>query len=148
MTLAAYLAENFPEKSKPQGAIVAGPAQVTFKEWTLPTPGSRPHDPLATLDGTIWYTGQMANVLGRIDPTTGRINEYHLDTPMSGPHGLVADQTATSGSPPILPATSASSTPARGKSPNTNCRTRPRAIRTRRSSIKAASCGSPCKAAT
>ncbi len=53
-TLVPYLAENFPQKSKPQGAIVAGPAQVTFKEWTLPTPGSRPHDPLASLDGTIW----------------------------------------------------------------------------------------------
>jgi virginiamycin B lyase len=70
-TLATYLAENLPEKAKPQGAIVTGPAQVTFREWTLPTPGSRPHDPLASLDGTIWYTGQMANALGRIDPTTG-----------------------------------------------------------------------------
>jgi len=91
-TLVPYLAENFPQKSKPQGAIVAGPAQVTFKEWTLPTPGSRPHDPLASLDGTIWYTGQMANALWRIDPTTDRITEFHLDTPMSGPHGLVADR--------------------------------------------------------
>src|SRR5208337_1993066 len=43
-------------------------------------------------DGTIWYTGQMANLLGHIDPTTGRIDEYLLNTPMSGPHGLVADQ--------------------------------------------------------
>ena len=92
VTLAAYLAENFPEKSKPQGVIVPGPAHVSFKEWTTPTPGSRPHDPLATLDGTIWYTGQMANLLGHIDPTTGRIDEYLLNTPMSGPHGLVADQ--------------------------------------------------------
>ncbi len=91
-TLSAYLAENFPEKTKPQGAVLAGPAQATFREWTLPTPGSRPHDPLAALDGTIWYTGQMANVLGRIDPATGRITEYHLDTAMSGPHGLVADR--------------------------------------------------------
>ena len=82
-TLVPYLAENFPEKAKPQGALIAGPAQVTIKEWTLPTRGSRPHDPLATLDGTIWYTRQMANALGRIDPTTGRITEYHLDTPTS-----------------------------------------------------------------
>ena len=59
-TLVTYLAENFPEKAKPEGAIVPGPAQVTFKEWALPTTGSRPHDPLATPDGTIWYTGQMA----------------------------------------------------------------------------------------
>ena len=91
-TLATYLAKNFPEKAKPQGAIVPGPAQVNFREWALPTPGSRPHDPLASLDGTIWYTGQMVNALGHIDPTTGRITEYHLDVPMSGPHGLVADR--------------------------------------------------------
>jgi virginiamycin B lyase len=90
--LGAYLAENFPEKSKPQGVAVSGPAQVVFKEWATPTPGSRPHDPLATLDGQIWYTGQMANLLGRIDPTTGRIAEFPLNTPMSGPHGLVADR--------------------------------------------------------
>jgi virginiamycin B lyase len=91
-TLATYLAENFPEESKPQSAIVPGRARVSFKEWTTPTPGSRPHDPLATLDGTIWYTGQMANTLGHIDPTTRHIAEYRLDTPASGPHGLVADQ--------------------------------------------------------
>ena len=91
-TLAAYLAENFPERPKAQGEIVSGPAHVSFKEWTTPTPGSRPHDPLATLDGTIWYTGQMANLLGHIDPTTGRIDQYRLNTPMSGPHGLVADE--------------------------------------------------------
>jgi len=81
-----------PEKAKPEGAIVPGPAQVAFREWALPTPGSRPHDPLASLDGTIWYTAQMANALGHIDPTTGRITEYHVDTAMSGPHGLVADR--------------------------------------------------------
>jgi len=90
--LVKYLAENFPEKPRPQGAVISGPTQVFFKEWALPTPGSRPHDPFASLDGTIWYTGQMANVLGHIDPTTGHIVEYHLDTPMSGPHGLVADR--------------------------------------------------------
>ena len=90
--LVKYLAENFPEKPRPLAPVIAGPTQVVFKEWVLPTPGSRPHDPLATLDGSIWYTGQMANVLGRIDPTSGHIAEYHLDTPMSGPHGLVADR--------------------------------------------------------
>ena len=91
-TLVTYLAENFAEKPKPQGAIVPGPARVTFEEWTVPTLGSRPHDPLAALDGTIWYTDQMANALGHIDPATGRITEYRLGTPMSGPHGLVADR--------------------------------------------------------
>ena len=33
----------------------------------------------------------MANVLGRLDPSTGAIKEYQLKTPASGPHGLVDD---------------------------------------------------------
>jgi virginiamycin B lyase len=87
-----YLIKNFPEKPKPAGVVIPGPAKVSMKEWQVPTPGSRPHDPLAARDGSLWYTGQMANVLGRVDPKTGRIKEYRLTTPHSGPHGLVEDE--------------------------------------------------------
>ena len=65
---------------------------VTIREWDVPTPKSRPHDPLAASDGTIWYTGQMVNVLGRLDPKTGQIKEFALKTPASGPHGLTEDK--------------------------------------------------------
>ena len=87
-----YLVKNFPEKPKPAPSLIAGSAHVEIKEWMVPTPGSRPHDPLAYRDGSIWYTGHMANVLGRLDPRDGKITEYHPDTPSSGPHGLVADR--------------------------------------------------------
>jgi virginiamycin B lyase len=86
-----YLAKNFPEKPKPPAVVIPGSTKVTIREWVVPTPGSRPHDPLATRDGSIWYAGQFANVLGRLDPKTGKIKEYRLKTPQSGPHGLVAD---------------------------------------------------------
>ena len=89
--MTAYLAKNFPEKGKPAGVVVPGPAKVSMKIWRAPTPGSRPHDPLATRDGALWYTGQMNNVLGRVDPKTGKVKEYPLTTPHSGPHGLVED---------------------------------------------------------
>src|SRR5262249_54957184 len=59
-----YLIESFPEKPKPGGVTIAGPIEVSIRMWPVPTPGSRPHDPLATTDGAIWYTGQMHNVLG------------------------------------------------------------------------------------
>ncbi len=85
-----YLAQSFPEKPKPKAVIVPGSARIRIKEWMVPTPGSRPHDPLAAADGSIWYTGQFANVLGRLDPKTGNIREYRLPA-KSGPHGLVAD---------------------------------------------------------
>jgi virginiamycin B lyase len=90
--LADYLAANFPEKPKPKAVIVPGPVRVSFQEWPLPTKGSRPHDPLATDDGALWYTGMFANKLGRVDVKTGQIKEYPLPTPRSGPHGLDADK--------------------------------------------------------
>jgi virginiamycin B lyase len=68
--IADYLAANLPDR-RPPAVIVSGPVKVTFQEWKVPTAGSRPHDPLATPDGMLWYTGQMANVLGRVDPKTG-----------------------------------------------------------------------------
>src|SRR5436190_6541937 len=87
-----YLTKNFPETGKPVGVVIAGSAEVSIKEWQVPTPGSRPHDPLATRDGSLWYTGQMANVLGRLDPKTGQFKEYPLKTAHSGPHGLAEDK--------------------------------------------------------
>lgn len=86
-----YLAAHFPEQPRPKAVVISGPVKVTFQEWNLPTLGSRPHDPLATPDGAIWYTGMFANVLGRIDPKTGKIKEFSIDQPQSGPHGLAAD---------------------------------------------------------
>src|SRR5438876_1182527 len=71
-----YLAAHFPEKPKLAPVTVPGGAKVTFKEWSLPTKGSRPHDPLATPDGALWYTGMFANTLGRVDTKTGHIREY------------------------------------------------------------------------
>lgn len=87
-----YLAKNLPEKAKPDANILPGPAKVAIREWQVPIPGSRPHDPLATRDGAIWYTGQMTNRLGRVDPKTGQVKEYPLKSSATGPHGLVEDR--------------------------------------------------------
>ena len=88
----AYLVKTFPEKEKPAGKVIPGPAKVTMKFWQASKPGSRPHDPLAARDGSLWYTGQMVNALGRVDPKTGKVKEYPLKTPHSGPHGLTEDK--------------------------------------------------------
>ena len=87
-----YLAKNFPEKPKPDAVVIPGSAKASIQEWPVPTPGSRPHDPLAAADGSLWYAGQFANVLGQFDLKTGTFKEYHLKTPQSGPHGLVEDK--------------------------------------------------------
>src|ERR671936_1132433 len=39
--ITAYLTKNFPEKGKPAGVVIPGPAKVSIKEWQVPTPGSR-----------------------------------------------------------------------------------------------------------
>ena len=90
-------AEKPEDKPAPQAALSVAPiasrgAMVTIREWDVPTPNSRPHDPEAASDGSIWYTGQRANVLGRLDPKTGQIKEFPLKTPNSGPHGLAEDK--------------------------------------------------------
>lgn len=69
-----------------------GTLNVPIREYEVPTPRSRPHDPALAPDGALWYTGQGANKLGRLDPKTGVFKEYPLKTAGSGPHGLVADK--------------------------------------------------------
>jgi virginiamycin B lyase len=88
-----YLIKTYPVKKqeRAEASLIKGPVKVSIKHWNAPTPGSRPHDPLAARDGSLWYTGQMANVLGRVDPKTGKVKEYKLKTAHSGPHGLKED---------------------------------------------------------
>jgi virginiamycin B lyase len=92
ITVTDYLSKNFPERPMPVAKIISGPVQVDIREWQVPTAGSRPHDPLAARDGSIWYTGQLSNKLGRVDPKTGQVREYPLKTPQTAPHGLVEDK--------------------------------------------------------
>lgn len=89
---AGYLATHFPVKPAPEAVVIPGPVHVSIKEWVVPSLGSRPHDPLAASDGSLWWTGQFASKLGRLDPATGAMKEYPLKTPGSGPHGLAEDK--------------------------------------------------------
>ena len=73
-------------------SAVAETLNVKIQEYEVPTPKSRPHDPALAPDGSLWYTGQGENKLGRLDPKTGEFKEYPLKTPNSGPHGLTADK--------------------------------------------------------
>src|SRR5262245_66114384 len=70
----------------------AASSEVLIREWDCPTANSHPHDPAVAPDGSLWYTGQNANKLGRLDLRTGEIREYPLRTANSGPHGLIADR--------------------------------------------------------
>src|SRR3990170_3449024 len=63
----------------------AGAAEVQY----FPVPvGDHPHDVAPAPDGTVWYTGQRAGVLGRLDPKTGQVERIPLGDG-SAPHGVV-----------------------------------------------------------
>ena len=143
--LVQYLSKNFPERPRPAAVVIPGSAKVTISEWIVPTPGSRPHDPLATADGAIWYTGQFANKLGRLDPKTGAIKEYRLPD-KSGPHGLTADKDGNIWYTGNFKATVGKLNPKTGEVTSTSCRILRRAIRIRRCSIRTACSGSRCRA--
>jgi virginiamycin B lyase len=81
----------------PVALLTAGPAitdsvDVKFDQWMTPSTPAYPHDPAVAPDGSVWYTGQRANVVGRFDPATQQFKEFELPTPKSGPHGLQADK--------------------------------------------------------
>ena len=50
--------------------------------------GDHPHDVAPAPDGTVWYTGQRAGVLGRLDPKTGSVERIPLGKG-SAPHGVI-----------------------------------------------------------
>jgi len=50
--------------------------------------GDRPHDVAPGPDGTVWYTGQGAGVLGRLDPSNGQVERIPLGEG-SKPHGVI-----------------------------------------------------------
>jgi virginiamycin B lyase len=91
-TLTDYLIKSFPKRPRPAAVIIDGPVQASIKLWPVPAPGSRPHDPRASRDGSLWYTGQLAGVMGRLDVKTGAFKEFPLKTPHTGPHGAAEDK--------------------------------------------------------
>ena len=104
-TVTEYLIKSFPERRGPPPSSSTGRRRPAIKLWPVPTPGSRPHDPLAAKDGSIWYTGQLANKLGRLDPKTGAvqgISRSRRRTPARTAWSRT--RTATSGSPATAPA--------------------------------------------
>jgi hypothetical protein len=130
------------------GSTTVGMLNVQIQEYEVPTPKSRPHDPALAPDGSLWYTGQGANKLGRLDPKTGEFKEYSLKTPTPVRTGWSPIKTATSGSPRSPGVTSASSTRRLARSSSIAQPMAPKSTRTRPYSIRMAFCGLPTKRPT
>jgi virginiamycin B lyase len=63
-------------------------ARAADAKYFLVQAGDHPHDVAPAPDGTVWYTGQRAGVLGRLDPKTGGVERIPLGKG-SAPHGVI-----------------------------------------------------------
>lgn len=89
--LTDYLAKTFPVNERRAATLVPGEREISFTEWVVPTLGQRSRDPVEAPDGSIWWAGQWGNLIGRLDPDTGEMQEYPL--PESAmPHSVTPDQ--------------------------------------------------------
>jgi virginiamycin B lyase len=88
--IVAYLGENLPPSDNRAPNLIEGDIEITFTEWVSPTPGQRTRDPIEAPDGSIWWTGQWADLVGRIDPATGEMEEFMLP-PGARAHTVTAD---------------------------------------------------------
>ena len=89
--IARYLAKHFRSKSDLYPTLVPGPVDIEIEEWMVPTLGQRSRDPVEAPDGSIWWTGMWASLVGRLDTQTGEFREYTLP-PDARPHSIVPDE--------------------------------------------------------
>jgi virginiamycin B lyase len=56
----------------------------------MPDPAAKdPHTLAIDQNGTVWFTAQNANMIGRVDPKTGEVKLVTAPTPRSRPYGLL-----------------------------------------------------------
>jgi virginiamycin B lyase len=89
-----YLATHFPPNTKRAPKLIPGSAEITFKQWQVPTLGQRSRDPIQADDGSIWWAGQFGNLIGRLNPATGEMREYPLPA-KAMPHSVWLDAKGT-----------------------------------------------------
>ena len=67
--------------------------KASIRQWDVPSKGGHPQDPVIGLDGSLWFTEQAANKIGRLNPKTGEVKEYALpEEKRAGPQGIAADR--------------------------------------------------------
>ena len=93
--LAIPLFEGEPYKVRPTYRSLLGSMRVAAQqapqtdgkptEFSLPTPGSGPTTIALAPDGTLWFTEQAGNRIGRMAPDGTAIKEFDLPNPASAP---------------------------------------------------------------
>jgi virginiamycin B lyase len=68
--------------------LSASPAVAAEVSYFDVPQGDHPHDVAPAPDGTVWYTGQRAGVLGHLTPDTGEVERIPVGEG-SAPHGVI-----------------------------------------------------------
>src|SRR5438309_3785851 len=66
-----YSLKTFP---RPAGRAT----HVIITEYDLPKPTRQPHDVIVDSEGMVWYDSFGEEILGKLDPKTGKVTEYPL----------------------------------------------------------------------
>ena len=67
---------------------LAASAEIAIQKYDLPKGGGFPHDVAVGADGIVWYAAQRDGKLGRLDPTTGKVEVIPLGNG-AAPHGVI-----------------------------------------------------------
>ena len=65
-----------------------GAENLDIREWQVPYEASRPRDPFAESDTSVWFVGQRTGYLAHLDANTGEFTQVPLKDG-SGPHNLI-----------------------------------------------------------
>src|SRR3984957_6925213 len=78
---------SFKTHPRPTGKAT----QVIYTEYDLPQKTRQPHDVIVDSEGKAWYASFGEQILGKMDPDTGKVTEYQLPRLKSGsPTGSLA----------------------------------------------------------
>jgi virginiamycin B lyase len=67
---------NYAFKTHPRPKARA--TQVIYTEYDLPRPTRQPHDVIVDAEGMAWYASFGEQILGKVDPRTGKVTEYQV----------------------------------------------------------------------
>jgi streptogramin lyase len=71
---------------RPTGAAT----HVVYTTYDLPKPTRQPHDVIVDSQGVVWYASFGEQILGKLDPRTGKVTEFEIPTLKPGaPMGIL-----------------------------------------------------------
>jgi virginiamycin B lyase len=73
-------AESLEFPLKPFTRLTGRSTHVIITEYDLPRPGTQPHDVVMDADGMIWYSDFSHQILGEMDPATGKVTDHPIPT--------------------------------------------------------------------